>query len=129
MSAVERPRLAVEPRGGSAPGSTTGLIGSGADEGEEDDEAPGYEVVVRLVVEIMGRHSNIILVGGGGAIMDSIKRVPATVNRYRTVLPRRPYVPPPDQPKLDPRAVDAGWTRSLRARTPPASPLAPWHIR
>jgi predicted ribosome quality control (RQC) complex YloA/Tae2 family protein len=38
-------------------------------------------------------------------------------------------VPPPDQPKLDPRAVDAGWARSLRAQAPPASPLAPLLVR
>lgn len=99
------------------------------DQATDDDEQPGYEVVVRLIVEIMGRHSNIVLVDSGGAIIDSIKRVPASVNRYRTVLPRRRYVPPPDQPKADPRAVDAGWWRALRARVAPADPLAPLLVR
>lgn len=99
-----------------------------SEEGEGDD-GPNYEVVVQLIVEIMGRHSNIILVDGGGAILESIKRVPATVNRYRTVLPRRPYVPPPDQAKADPRAVDAAWWEALLARSPQAQPLAPLLVR
>jgi predicted ribosome quality control (RQC) complex YloA/Tae2 family protein len=106
------------------------MVAPGTDDQATDDDAqPGYEVVVRLIVEIMGRHSNIVLVDSGGAILDSIKRVPARVNRYRTVLPRHRYVPPPDQPKADPRAVDAGWWRALRARVAPAEPLAPLLVR
>jgi predicted ribosome quality control (RQC) complex YloA/Tae2 family protein len=60
-----------------------------------------------LVCETMGRYSNIILLDQSGAIMDSIKRVPSSINRYRTILPRQPYVPPPTQNKQDPRLLTA----------------------
>ena len=91
--------------------------GDDADE-VEDDERPGYEVVVRLMVEIMGRHSNIVLVDSGGMILDSIKRVPARVNRYRTVLPHQPYIEPPAQAKADPHAARAAWWQGVRAGVP-----------
>ncbi len=48
-----------------------------------------------LVTEVMGRHSNIILVGTEGRILDAIKRVGATQSRHRQILPGLPYLPPP----------------------------------
>lgn len=57
----------------------------------------------RLIVEIMGKHSNIILVDKEkGTIIDSIKHVSPAVNRYRAVLPGHEYIPPPPQDKMDP---------------------------
>ncbi len=57
----------------------------------------------QLIVEIMGRHSNIILVDEENKkIIDSIKHIPVSVNRYRTILPGRPYVLPPPQDKQAP---------------------------
>jgi predicted ribosome quality control (RQC) complex YloA/Tae2 family protein len=67
---------------------------------EEDYDAPITEV--RLYVEVMGRLSNIVLVGADGVILDSIKRVPPSINRYRVTLPKREYIPPPPQEKRDP---------------------------
>ena len=58
-----------------------------------------------LVVEIMGRLSNVILLDADGSVMDSIKRISPAINRVRTVLPRHRYDPPPPQDKLDPRAL------------------------
>jgi predicted ribosome quality control (RQC) complex YloA/Tae2 family protein len=55
-----------------------------------------------LLCEIMGRYSNIILLGEDGLILDAIKRVPATINRYRTILPKQSYVAPPAQAKAHP---------------------------
>jgi predicted ribosome quality control (RQC) complex YloA/Tae2 family protein len=55
----------------------------------------------------MGRLSNIILVDEEGLVMDAVKRVPASINRYRTVLPRHPYVPPPPQDKENPLLLTA----------------------
>jgi predicted ribosome quality control (RQC) complex YloA/Tae2 family protein len=50
----------------------------------------------RLIIEIMGRRSNIILVSiDSGRILDSIKRVPGDVSRVRPVLPGLDYAPPP----------------------------------
>lgn len=56
-----------------------------------------------LVVEIMGRHSNIILVDKEtNLILDSIKRIPITVSSVREVLPGKEYHAAPSQNKLDP---------------------------
>lgn len=61
---------------------------------------PGERV---LVCEIMGKHSNIILVDPvTGIILDGIRRYTHAVSRHREVLPGRPYVPPPAQEKLEP---------------------------
>src|SRR5262249_41241491 len=61
-----------------------------------------------LIVEATGRLANLILVDEVGLVMDAIKRVPSTINRVRTILPRRPYAPPPPQPKAAPDQADAG---------------------
>ncbi|MEH7386669.1 NFACT RNA binding domain-containing protein [Bacillus sp. JJ1521] len=61
----------------------------------------------QLIIEIMGRHSNIILVDTEKRIiLDSIKHVSPAVNRHRTVLPGYTYVAPPAQEKTDPFTVD-----------------------
>lgn len=61
----------------------------------------GFTVNKRLIVEIMGKHSNIILVDlNTGKIMDSIKRVSIDVNRARQVLPGKIYEYPPVQDKI-----------------------------
>jgi predicted ribosome quality control (RQC) complex YloA/Tae2 family protein len=54
-----------------------------------------------LVIEIMGKHSNIIFVNGDGTILDSIKRVSAAVSSVREVLPGKPYFVARTQDKLD----------------------------
>ena len=54
-----------------------------------------------LVCEIMGKHSNIILVDAATqTIIDGIKRYSFNISRYREVLPGRPYLHPPKQGKL-----------------------------
>lgn len=54
-----------------------------------------------LIVEIMGKHSNIILVDPeSNTILDGIKRYTHAVSRHREVLPGREYVAPPSQAKL-----------------------------
>jgi len=54
-----------------------------------------------LVVEIMGKHSNIIFCDEDGTIIDSIKRVSAAVSSVREVLPGKPYFVARTQEKLD----------------------------
>jgi len=78
---------------------------------------------VDLVCEVMGRYSNIILLDADGVVMDSIKRVPASINRYRTILPKQPYVPPPAQDKEDPRLLTVSTLRAALGRQA-AAPLA-----
>lgn len=60
----------------------------------------------KLVIEIMGRHSNIILLNSANQIHDSIKHIDSEVNRVREIMPARPYVLPPAQDKLPPDSVN-----------------------
>jgi predicted ribosome quality control (RQC) complex YloA/Tae2 family protein len=61
----------------------------------------------RLIIEIMGRHSNIILVDPErNMILDSIHHVTHAVNQHRVLLPGREYVTPPEQNKIHPFSVD-----------------------
>ena len=55
-----------------------------------------------LTIEIMGRHSNIILMKQDGTIIDSIKHISSDKSSIREVLPNRTYVRPPSQDKLSP---------------------------
>ena len=55
----------------------------------------GDIVRLTLAVEIMGRHSNIILIGPDGVVIDAIKRVDMEMSSVRPVLPGLPYSPPP----------------------------------
>lgn len=59
-----------------------------------------------LVVEIMGKHSNIIFCNDDNVIIDSIKRVSAAVSSVREVLPGKPYFIAQTQDKLDALTVD-----------------------
>ncbi|WP_312469242.1 NFACT RNA binding domain-containing protein [Neobacillus sp.] len=57
----------------------------------------------QLIIEIMGRHSNIVLVDKTrNVILDSIKHISFAVNSHRAILPGQPYVSPPEQHKLNP---------------------------
>ena len=67
----------------------------------------GDHVLRRLVLEIMGRHSNLILVDGDGKILDAARHVSLDMSRVRQVQPGLPYLPPPGQDKLDPVDVTA----------------------
>lgn len=60
----------------------------------------GDPVTSTLYVEIMGRHSNVILVKDNGTIIDCMKHVPPAQNRFRTLLPGATYKTPPAQEKL-----------------------------
>ena len=56
-----------------------------------------------IYIEIMGRHSNIILTHSlDNKIIDSIKRIPFSVSRVRQLLPGITYNLPPKQDKLNP---------------------------
>lgn len=66
----------------------------------------GDETIRTLYVEIMGRHSNIILTDGEGAIIDGLKHLSPSMNSYRTVLPGYDYKLPPAQEKISPLAAD-----------------------
>lgn len=59
-----------------------------------------------LIVEIMGKHSNIIFCNEDGMILDSIKHVSGLVSSLREVLPGKPYFVAQTQDKLDPLTCD-----------------------
>lgn len=56
----------------------------------------------RLIVELMGKHSNIIFCREDGTILDSIKHIPGNVSSVREVLPGRSYFIPDTRQKADP---------------------------
>ena len=59
----------------------------------------------KLIVEIMGKHSNIIFCDDKEQIIDSIKHVSAMVSSVREVLPGRPYFIPQTQDKQNPLSL------------------------
>ena len=61
----------------------------------------GDSVNFTLCVEIMAKHSNIILINGDGNIVDSVKRVDFTQSSVRQILPSLKYELPPRQNKLN----------------------------
>ena len=77
---------------------------------------PEQRTSYRLLIELMGRMSNIILCNDQGLILGSLKHVGADINRYRTIDANVQYVPPPPQqrmvagvslPRLEPTVVTA----------------------
>ena len=58
-----------------------------------------------LIMELMGKHSNIIFCDDKGMILDSIKHVSSHMSSVREVLPGREYFIPKTQDKLDPLTV------------------------
>jgi len=58
--------------------------------------------VKSLIIELMGKHSNIILTDESGRIHDSIYHVDITMSAVRQVLPGLTYVAPPSQDKHNP---------------------------
>ncbi len=68
----------------------------------------------RLIIEIMGRHSNLILTDHNGKILDSARHVTDDISRVREVLPGLPYETPPAQDKLNPyQAQEMDYLRAL----------------
>ncbi|WP_077622076.1 Rqc2 family fibronectin-binding protein [Sediminibacillus massiliensis] len=68
----------------------------------------GDETFKTLIIEVMGKHSNILLIDREkGHILDSIKHVPPALNRHRTIMPGHLYKLPPDQGKINPVELSA----------------------
>lgn len=83
-------------------------------------EQPGFERIImidiehldemgdlcrkKLVIELMGKHSNIIFMEENGRIVDAIKRIGAQISSVREVLPGYDYVLPPNE-KVNPLEV------------------------
>ena len=101
-------------------------------------EQPPFERVLRLtfdhpewgasalLVEIMGRHSNAILVGTGSRVLDAVKRVGPKVSGARPILPGQAYAPPPPQAKLTPSGLTEYRLQQILAGGEPGAQL--WQI-
>jgi predicted ribosome quality control (RQC) complex YloA/Tae2 family protein len=77
---------------------------------------PESRISYRLVIELMGRMSNIILVNDQGMILGSLKQIGSDINRFRVIEANAQYIPPPPQqrlvaglalPRLEPTIVTA----------------------
>ncbi|AEV69130.1 Rqc2 family fibronectin-binding protein [Acetivibrio clariflavus] len=60
----------------------------------------------KLLIEIMGKHSNIILLNDNDIIIDSIKHIDSDISRVREVMPARLYTFPPGQDKENPEKIN-----------------------
>lgn len=74
----------------------------------------------QLIAELIGRYSNLILVGPDGDVLEASKHVGPDINRYRVTLPAHPYQPPPQPPgRRPPTDVTASeWAALLHAAEP-----------
>lgn len=71
----------------------------------------GDEQNYHLIAEIMGRHSNILLVNKNDEkLFEAIRHVPPSMNSYRTLLPGATYRPAPAQDNIDPFAFSGELT-------------------
>ncbi|MFN8500063.1 MAG: NFACT RNA binding domain-containing protein [Anaerolineae bacterium] len=83
----------------------------------------GAEGPARLVAEIMGRLSNLILLDPSNTIRDSIRRITPEMTRARVVLPRQPYIPPPPIERPAPDEIAEPQLESLLAGATADRPL------
>jgi predicted ribosome quality control (RQC) complex YloA/Tae2 family protein len=99
----------------------------------EQRDASGRVYTVTLIVEAMGRRSNLVLVDTDGSIMDAARRTPPSRNPRRPILPHAPYTPPPPQDRLFPEELsaealatsdDVPFAKYLSSRIAGLSPLA-----
>ena len=67
----------------------------------------GDHVLRRLVLEIMGRHSNLLLLDENDRILEATRHVNPEMSRVRQIQPGMTYLPPPAQDKLDPGTATA----------------------
>jgi predicted ribosome quality control (RQC) complex YloA/Tae2 family protein len=89
-----------------------------------------HEGTVDLVCEVMGKHSNVMLVSGDRVILGAVKLVRPSESRVRPILVGRPYVPPPEHgrdqslftegPRVDPAEQPERACRLLEAAAPAA---------
>ncbi len=82
-----------------------------------------------LVIEMIGRHSNIILVDAEGRIIDCLRRVDPEMSPERPVLPGLFYRDPPAQEKTDPLSISEPDFFALWERKPAEMPIDDWLLK
>ena len=86
----------------------------------------GVAVQKHLVLELMGRNSNLILLGGDGRILDCMRRVDFEMSEQRQVLPGLYYRLPPAQEKRNPLAADEAELAALLAAADAPCTMDKW---
>ena len=79
-----------------------------------------------LILELMGRNSNLILTGSDGRILDCLRRVDFEMSEQRQVLPGLFYRDPPRQNKLVPTETDEAQILALLRAADPGRRLDKW---
>lgn len=80
----------------------------------------------KLVLELMGRNSNLILTGADGRILDCLRRVDFEMSEQRQVLPGLFYRDPPRQDKRIPQETDEAQLLALVRAAEPSRRLDKW---
>lgn len=80
----------------------------------------------KLILELMGRNSNLILTGADGRILDCLRRVDFEMSELRQVLPGLFYHDPPRQDKRIPAETDAAEIARLLDAAEPGRRLDKW---
>ena len=66
----------------------------------------GDDIQATLIIEIMGKHSNILLVDkSSNKVLEVIKHIGFSQNSYRTLLPGATYIAPPSTEALNPFTI------------------------
>ncbi|MHC5229149.1 fibronectin-binding protein EfbA [Enterococcus sp. LJL99] len=85
------------------------------------DELGDLQDIV-LIVELMGRHSTIVLINKEtGKILDAIKHIGSSQNSYRSLLPGVEYLAPPKQTQINPFLVSKEKAFELLSKAPEIS--------
>src|SRR5699024_8959390 len=100
-----------------------------ADDDEDLDNESAELVYSHVVIELMGRHSNVVLIDDSGQIMDSAKRVTPEMSRVRAILPHRMYENPPPQTRSDARLLKASGAAGLIGEGESKTPLTQHLVR
>lgn len=66
----------------------------------------GDTTYLTIILEIMGKHSNLILVDNNYKIIEGFKHLTPNTNQYRTVMPGFKYEAPPSQHKRNPYEIN-----------------------
>ena len=65
----------------------------------------GYKVVRKIIVEIMGRNSNVVFTDSEGKILEAAKHIGGDINSKRIIIAGMSYTLPPNQGKISPYKV------------------------
>ena len=74
--------------------------------------------VKHLVIELMGKYSNIILLDDDEKVLDSIKHVSMLVSSVREILPGKNYFVPVQEGRINPFEADIDYFTDVVVKKP-----------